>query len=474
MVFSLRASRIALHAAALLILCVSMLQPAMAQLPAFTWPTVPAAPSVIPDRYIVVLKTGETASPADILKDYRSSLPQLFPAIRGFAATMNKVEALKLMADPRVAIVEPDVTVYAFAYCPPALQRWCGSSSSARSSSISSRSSSAASSVTSSVASSAAGASSSSTSGNITTMPTGIRRAGGAVSPTAHIDGTDDRVNADVAIIDTGIDLTHPDLNVVHHIDMIRRCAEDSSGCGNDDNGHGSHVAGTIGALDNNSGPVGMAPGANLWAVKVLDSGGSGSMSDIIAGIDYVTAHASQIDVVNMSLGCECTSSALNSAISRAINAGVVFAVAAGNSAKDAKTFSPANHPDVITVSALSDFNGQPGGGAGSTCRSDVDDTFADFSNYGQAVDIAAPGVCIFSAWKNGGTNTISGTSMASPHVAGAAALYLATHSKPATAGEVAAVKQALINEAWVQNGTNGFSGDKDSYKEPVLNVSSF
>ena len=168
-----------------------------------------------------------------------------------------------------------------------------------------------------------------------------------------------------------------------------------------------------------------MAPGARLWAVKVLNDQGSGYMSWIVAGIDYVTKNASAIEVANMSLGCECTSAALDTALTNSTNAGVVYVVAAGNSTKDASTFSPANHPRVITTSAVADFDGKAGGVGAATCRADEDDTLANFSNFGSTVDIAAPGVCIRSTWNNGGYNTISGTSMASPHAAGAAALYV-------------------------------------------------
>jgi len=298
------------------------------------------------------------------------------------------------------------------------------------------------------------------------TTPTGIRRIETALNAQAKIDGINDAMNVDVAIIDTGIDLTHPDLNVYRNVNMITTLKN-----GNDDNGHGSHVAGTVAAKDNDDGVVGVAPGARLWAVKVLNKNGSGNMSDIIEGVDYVTANASEIDVVNMSLGCECTSSALNTAITRSVAAGVVYVVAAGNNGKDSATFSPANHAEVITVSAVADFNGLPGGGGAATCRTDVDDTLADFSNFGSVVDIAAPGVCIYSTWKIGQYSTISGTSMASPHVAGAVALHIIKNGKPSNAAGVAAVKNDLIALAMLQSGPLGFSGDPDGNYEPVLNL---
>jgi subtilisin family serine protease len=302
------------------------------------------------------------------------------------------------------------------------------------------------------------------------TVPTGITRSFAASNPNLDIDGVDDlRVDVDVAVIDTGIDLDHPDLYVFRSTNCVStnpfraRCG---SG-GNDGNGHGTHVAGTIAALDNGSGVVGVAPGARLWAVRVLNNSGSGYTNQIIAGIDYVTANAASIEVANMSLGCECTSQAQADAISRSINAGVVYVVAAGNSDKNASTFSPANHPDVVTVSALADFNGLAGGGAASTCRVDQDDTLADFSNFGSLVEIAAPGVCIYSTWLDGGYNTISGTSMASPHAAGAAAI-LASRSNPNNRTDVLSIRATLVSE-----GNFNWTDDSgDGIKEPLLDLS--
>ncbi len=303
--------------------------------------------------------------------------------------------------------------------------------------------------------------------------PTGINRANADASPTAKINGIDERVNVDVAVIDTGADLTHPDLNI--YAAGAKNCSLGAINA-NDLNGHGTHVSGTIGALDNASGVVGMAPGARIWPVKVLTDAGSGLNSDVICGIDYVTARASQIEVVNMSLGgsgaddgnCGNTNNdAMHKAICRSVGAGITYVVAAGNDSADAATSTPAAYDEVITVSALADFNGLPGGGAPSTCRADVDDTFANFSNWGSDVDIIAPGTCINSTWMLGGYNTISGTSMASPHVAGAAALYKATHP---TAGP-AAVKAAL-QSAGSLDWNN--SDDHDTTKERLLDVTTY
>jgi subtilisin len=151
-----------------------------------------------------------------------------------------------------------------------------------------------------------------------------------------------------------------------------------------------------------------------------------------VAGIDWVAANAGTIEVANMSLGGSGYNQAEYDAIQGAVNKGVAFAVAAGNSDADANNYSPAAFDNVLTVSALADFDGEPGGLGSPTCRADQDDTLADFSNWGSAVDIAAPGVCILSTYpiERGEYGTISGTSMASPHAAGALAL-LASRNNP-------------------------------------------
>ena len=237
------------------------------------------------------------------------------------------------------------------------------------------------------------------------TTPWGIARVNGGAAGTF---GT-------AWVIDTGIDYTHPDLNV----DTARsRSFLGGTTTPADQNGHGTHVAGTIAAYDNTIGVIGVAPGARVVAVRVLDRRGSGSNSGVIAGVDYVASAGQPGDVANMSLGGGI-SAALDTAVINASAGGVKFALAAGNSSTDANTSSPAraNGPNIYTVSAFA--NG---------------DTWASFSNYGNPpIDYAEPGVSINSTWLSGGYNTISGTSMATPHLAG----ILLARSVPANGGVV-------------------------------------
>lgn len=375
----------------------------------------------IAGSYIVVLnddaKAGSVA--ADHARRYGASVSHVYrAALKGYSAQMREQAAARIAQSPAVQWVEADRVVGTTAQ----------------------------------------------------TLPTGINRIDGELSSTVSGDGSG-VVDVDVAVIDTGIDTTHPDLNVVGG----KNCSTGSSY--KDGHGHGSHVAGTIAAKDDANGVVGVAPGARLWAVRVLNNAGSGSTSSVVCGIDWVTANASTIEVANMSLGGSgsddgnCGNSnndAEHKAICRSVGAGVTYAVAAGNDYKDAKGFIPAAYDEVITVSALADFNGQAGGGAAATCRSDVDDTFANFSNYGLDIDIIAPGVCIYSTWKGGGYNTISGTSMASPHAAGAAALYKANNPS-ASPSTVKTALQSAGNLNWIWP-----SEDPDGIQEVLLNVDAF
>ncbi|MDY0199547.1 MAG: S8 family serine peptidase [Tenuifilaceae bacterium] len=203
-------------------------------------------------------------------------------------------------------------------------------------------------------------------------------------------------------IIDTGIDLTHPDLNVNASLGYLAPGIRSSVGF-SDDNGHGSHCAGIVAAINNEIGVVGVAAGATVVPVKVLDKRGSGAYSAIIAGIDYVAATANAGDAANLSLG-----GGIYEPIDLAVIAlgakGVFVAMAAGNESDDSENHSPARAEGVnlYTVSAM-----------------DVNNYFASFSNYGTHVDYCAPGVNIYSTYKSGGYTTMSGTSMSSPHVCG-------------------------------------------------------
>ena len=303
------------------------------------------------------------------------------------------------------------------------------------------------------------------------TLPTGVDRIDAELS-SGFASGVS---NVAVAVIDTGSG-PHPDLNIVGGVNC-------STGKGfNDGNGHGTHVAGTIGAINSGVGVVGVAPGVPIYSVRVLNNAGSGSWSSVTCGIDWVTSNAAarNIKVANMSLGgsgsddhnCGNTNGdALHKAICGSVAAGVTYVVAAGNSNTDLAGFVPAAYNEVLTVTAMADFNGQPGGGAAATCRSDVDDTSADFSNFttagseDEAHTIAAPGVCILSTWKGGGYNTISGTSMATPHVTGTAALCISTgHCTGKPSAIITTLRSDAANAAARTQG-NGFLGDPS---EPI------
>ncbi|MBI3335302.1 MAG: S8 family peptidase [Candidatus Portnoybacteria bacterium] len=206
-----------------------------------------------------------------------------------------------------------------------------------------------------------------------------------------------------IGIIDTGIDLNHPDLaaNIKGNVNTINPLKT-----GEDDNGHGTHVAGIAGAVNNTIGVVGAGPQIHLYAIKVLNRNGSGFLSDVIEGIGW--AITNNMQVINMSLGTSSDIQSFHDAIIAARNAGIVQVAAAGNNS--GSVIFPAAYPEVIAVSAT-----------------DQTDTIASFSSRGLEVDLAAPGVSIYSTYKGDWYATLSGTSMASPHVAGSAALALKT-----------------------------------------------
>jgi subtilisin len=376
-------------------------------------------------RYIVVLQDDQPNVPAvaqDHAARFGANVQFVYQAaLRGYAAAIPDARLAALRSDPRVLFVSEDRPVSAVAQ----------------------------------------------------SLPTGIDRidaeagslVGTALVPT---NWSATATVTSVAVIDTGSG-PHADLNVVGGYN----CSTGQSYA--DGNGHGSHVAGTIGAKNDTTGVQGVAPGIPIYSVRVLNNAGSGSWSSVVCGINWVTANAAarNIRVANMSLGgtgvddgnCGNTNNdALHKAICGAVAAGVTYIVAAGNDGINEAGAVPAAYNEVLTVTAVADFNGRSGGGAAATCRSDVDDTAADFSNFttpnspDAAHTIAAPGVCILSTWKNGGYNTISGTSMATPHVTGTAAVCIATGA--CNAGDPLGVINKLRYDAAQTSAGYGFVGD--------------
>ncbi len=266
------------------------------------------------------------------------------------------------------------------------------------------------------------------------TTPWGITKIGADVSSTLAGNGSGTVSNVRVYVIDTGVDTKHADLNVAGHVNF-------AGGKNADCNGHGTHVAGTIAAKDNTSNVVGVAPGAPITGVKVLGCNGSGYTSGVIAGVDWVTANAVKPAIANMSLGGSASQSMDNAVIASAAS-GVFYALAAGNEGADACNYSPAR------------AGGGANNGIATVAATDSADREASFSNYGSCVDIWAPGVNVVSTRLRSGTTTMSGTSMASPHVGGGGALFLSTHTT-ATASDV----EAAMKGAAQTTGTLSKSG---------------
>lgn len=390
----------------------------------------------IPEQYIITLQRGVPG--IEVASRHGLARKLIYQhALNGFSATVPQGKLDALSRDNRVLFIEPDLEVFALAQ----------------------------------------------------TIPSGVRRIGGTLT-----NGTDNRIDVDIAILDTGIDLTHPDLSVYRGVSFTT-----NNTTGNDGHGHGTHVAGIAAALDNSLGVVGVAPGARLWAVKVLTDSGSGPLSSVIAGVDYVTEHASEIEVANMSLGGLGLVNSLRYAISNSVAAGVVYVVAAGNSSYNVygsdrilgntDDFFPSSYSEVMAITALVDTDGKSGG-LGITNQYGQDDTLGTFSNYGSdpdqsktvqspggSIDIAAPGVNIYSTYKGGSYATMTGTSMASPHAAGAVALYISQFGRAQNADNVRAIRQALINLSTPQTnwGINPPNPNpfKDFFPEGLLNISS-
>jgi len=286
-------------------------------------------------------------------------------AISGFAAKMSEKQMRTMLADPRIQAIEPNQVMTAYATQNGAT--W------------------------------------------------GLDRIDQADLPLdSTYTYTNDGTGVNAYVIDTGILVSHGDFNgrAVNGFDFV-----DNDSVAQDCNGHGTHVAGTVG-----SSTYGVAKNVTLHAVRVLDCAGSGTTAGVIAGVDWVAANAVHPAVANMSLGGG-SSTTLDNSVQNAINSGITFAVAAGNSNSDACVGSPNRVGDALTV-------------ASSTST----DARSSFSSWGTCIDLFAPGSSITSTWSNGGTNTISGTSMASPHVAGVAALYLQANPTATPAAVNAAV----------------------------------
>jgi len=342
-------------------------------------------------------------------------------AIEGFSAHLNDWQLAVLSADARVAYIEADLPMSVMGVPVPAPgvkakpDRGGGSTAPAAQE-----------------------------------LPWGIARVGADLSSTLAGDGSGSVAGVRAYIIDTGIDTSHADLNVVEHVNF-------AGGPNRDCHGHGTHVAGTVGAIDNTRDVVGVAPDIELVGVKVLGCGGTGSTSGVLKGVDWVTANAVLPAVANMSLGGGA-SAALDEAVLNSAAAGIFYAVAAGNDGGDACLGSPAR------AGAGSD------NGVMTTAATGSADQEASFSNYGDCVDIWAPGVGVLSTKKGGGTTTYSGTSMASPHAAGGAALYLSNAGgDPNLPLDAASVEAALYQKALSQGPQS-----KDGRSIELLQVDSF
>jgi subtilisin family serine protease len=410
--------------------------------PASAIPAAPAGPSYLKetrlprggldprDRYIVVLEQGvDLAATVTRGKRLGATVERTFRnTFRGYVATLTHAQRTRLATQPGIAAIIPDEIVELTAQH----------------------------------------------------TPMGVRRVKVAASDVTRLDGIDQAVDADVAIVDTGIDATHPDLNVAGGYN----CSTSDRTLWRDRENHGTHVAGTVGARDNGFGVVGVAPGVRLWAVKILNDDGFGYLSWYVCGLDWIAAQRDPNDpsrplfeAVNMSVAkkgsddraCGTTNAdILHQAICRVVAAGIPVVAAAGNDRSSASTLVPASYDEVITVSALADSDGKPGGKGGNLCYSwgtyDQDDTLADFSNGGYDVDLIAPGKCIYSTLPGNRYGYSSGTSMAAPHVTGAVALYQA--SRPdATVTETKAALQYLGTMDW------RYWTDRDPYHEKLLDV---
>jgi subtilisin family serine protease len=315
-------------------------------------------------------------------------------------------------------------------------------------------------------------------------IPTGINRIGAEPTSPSTV------INANVAVLDSGIDANHPDLNVLADRQVYFR------GTGPEDNcEHGTHVAGIIGAKHNSFGVVGVAPGVNIWNVKVMElSSSSGicqpSWTSLLRGLNYIADNADSIDVANLSWNYVCGGNCLidpyfteivqlETYLDRVIDNGVTLVVSAGNDGISAERVVPSLFQSVITTSALTDTDGKCGGigplskGWGDLQEKYKDDTLADFSNFGAVIDIAAPGVDILSTLPGGNYGEMSGTSMAAPHVTGGVAIIKSNHSDY----PVSIIRNMLLETGSNQfidcngKGYGYFHDDNDPHNEPLLYI---
>jgi subtilisin family serine protease len=306
------------------------------------------------------------------------------------------------------------------------------------------------------------------------TNPTGVKRVFAIANTKLAInEKADVTIDADIAILDTGVEKEHPDLKVSGIVDcMSAPCTE---GAGAPSGSHGTHVAGTAAAIDDANGVVGVAPGARIWSVKV-STATSATEAALIAGVDWVTSKASTIEVANMSIWCKCSLAMLEAAIKKTVEKGVVFVTIAGNDGEEAKNISPAKNPDAITVGAIADYDGAPGGKSTTPpCsltdyekewEAEKDDTWANLSSWGPVVDIVAPGICIYSTVTGKGYGYNWGTSMAAPHVAGAAAI-LAAQSNPNSKADVEKIRNTILEQ-----GNKEWTAEHEGEQQPLLDVS--
>ncbi len=376
--------------------------------------------------YVVTYRDGVDAAPATAALERRAGFAagQRYEAVvGGFAAVLTERQLARVAADPAVAGVVPDVAVVAHGMGGTGAKE---------------------------------------------VVPPGVRRVRAASA-------TPDRA-ADhaVAVVDTGLplDVRRSDLDAVHGVD----CIEPGTPA-DDDNGHGTHVGGTIAARHGGSGVVGVAPGTRLVAVKVLDRKGAGSISSILCGLEWVARSAAALDirVVNLSLGTTGTDTGscdpadpLHAAVCALVEAGVTVVASAGNAGTDLARAVPASYAEVLTVTAVTDTDGVPGGGGEPCAKTQRDDEPWSDTNF--AVDpldvahvIAAPGACVVSAKPHGGTTTMSGTSMAAPHVAGAVALCLGSGGTPgpcAGRAPAAIIRRLRADAAFADAAGWGFPGD--------------